>query len=188
YHPDNSLTLEPYNSALTDRVVSTLLYPRVRPYWTHCGSMVAGRVYYTPNTFHVSPTNEMSGHKPFVVSYLDRKQGNAALKESRFTEFKLWLDTLIRLNLDPRKVVAKWDSLLCSGSTLILDCLQRGPMDPMGWPTLVTRMSTTISVAVYYRYMREHVYSEYMCYEDTTYDSFAGWQEFINARKQKGRV
>lgn len=148
------IRLEPYPTALTSRVVSSLLPPsQVYPHWSHRTyprpdhvTYVQGKFYHTPH--EVLLRNEdgqlplVRGSVPFKVPKVDRKAANALLKELRFSEFAVWLRALCRLNpgiveTKRRKYYpnGRYDpSSVRASSMTVRQCLCAGPE---GWARLV---------------------------------------------------
>jgi hypothetical protein len=105
YHKDGTIELEPYASKLTDDAVRGVLRGVVTPMYTN----PVGPVLYTKGKYYRIPEfatldkdfNLISGSKPFTHYQMDKAKGAAALKQSGYKQFALWLNTQLRLGIDP---------------------------------------------------------------------------------------
>jgi hypothetical protein len=113
YHKDGTIELEPYASKLTDDAVRGIFRGAVTPMYTN----PVGPVLYTKGKYYRIPgiatldkdLNLISGSKPFTHYQVDKAKGAAALKQSGYKQFALWLNTQLRLGIDPREE-SRWQS------------------------------------------------------------------------------
>ena len=191
YHTDGTITLDPYGSALTNRVVWSILGPHVNPHWSdskpHVTS-VGGRYYHTPQYAHIQPKETgwelIGGSKPIEVPYLNRKLAKQALKDHDYNTFVVWLETQIRLNLDPRHQSWRSSPFDHHPQTLVR-YLNYGPS---GWAEIAGRMSTRCELKRELESIRLAIYQYEMCYEDTVYEYFDSYTAMTNAFKQAAKV
>lgn len=107
YHKDGTIELEPYSSKLTDDAVRGVLRGAVTPMYTN----PVGPVLYTKGKYYRIPEfatldkdfNLIAGSRPFTSFHVDKSKGAAALKQSGYKQFALWLNTQLRLGIDPRE-------------------------------------------------------------------------------------
>ena len=189
YHPDDSITLIPYASSMTNRVVWSILGPHVNTLWSDRDypapdniTEVGGRYYHTPYSAtiqrHDSSTYQLvGGAKPFEVPKLDRKAGRQALRDANFYTFKTWLETLIRLGHDPRGDNWRRQPFDHSpGSTY--KYLMSGED---GWREIAGRMRRSGSLDREYTAIRKAVYHYYHCYETHDVPYFESYNDMHNA-------
>jgi hypothetical protein len=116
---NNLIELDPYPSVLTNRVMWSILGPHTNTHWSDRDyplpnhiTEVGGRYYNTPDYALIQPAETgwtlVGGEKPFEVPRLDRKEAKQALRDANFYTFQTWLNTLIRLNNDPRAESRGW--------------------------------------------------------------------------------
>ena len=191
YHTDGTITLDPYGSVLTNRLVWSILGPHVNPHWSHSKPHVTnvnGRYYHTPQYAHIQPHNDgwtlIGGSKPIEVPYLNRKLAKQALKDHDYNTFVVWLETQIRLGLDPRHRSWRTSPFRHTPSALI-NYLNDGPT---GWAEVAQRMSTRCELKRELESIRLAIYQYEMCYEDTVYEYFDSYTVMTNAFKQVARV
>lgn len=107
YHTDGTIDLEPYSSKLTDDAVRGIFRGAVTPQYTSPAGPVLwvhGKGYRIPDYATLDKDlNLIGGSKPFTHYHLDKSKANAALKQSGYKQFALWLNTQIRLGVDPRE-------------------------------------------------------------------------------------
>jgi hypothetical protein len=107
YHKDGTIDLEPYSSKLTDDAVRGIFRGAITPSYTN----PVGPVLYTKGKYYRIPQfatldkdlNLISGSAPFTHYQVDKAKGAAALKQSGYKQFALWLNTQLRLGIDPRE-------------------------------------------------------------------------------------
>jgi hypothetical protein len=191
YHTDGTITLDPYGSVLTNRVVWSILGSHVTPHWSDSkphATYVGGHYYHTPDFVHIQPHNDgwrlIGGSKPVDVPYLNRKLAKQALRDNNYYTFVVWLETQLRLNLDPRHL--SWRSSPFEHHPQTLISYLRG--GPSGWAEITQRMSTSCELKRELEAVRKAVYQYEMCYEDTTFEHFASYTAMDNAFKQIARV
>jgi len=190
---DNDLSpivLAPYPSALTNRVMWSVLGPRVNTHWSDkgCVTEVGGRYYSTPSFAVVQPAETgwtlVDGSKPIEVPYFNRKEGRQALKDANYYTFKLWLETRIRLNLCP--LSTRWPSSSLSWTpSEAVKYLRQGET---GWAEIASHMSTYAPLETVLRSLREAVYKYETCYDINTYEYFEDHTQMRNALNQIMRV
>jgi hypothetical protein len=189
YHPDDSITLIPYASSMTNRVVWSILGPHVNTMWSDRAypapdniTEVGGRYYHTPNSATIqrydSDTYQLvGGAKPFEVPKLDRKAGRQALRDVNFYTFQTWLDTLVRLGHDPRSEFWRYQPFDYSPGTAY-KYLMAGED---GWREIVGRMSRAGDLDREYASLRKAVYHYYHCYETHDVPYFESYNDVNNA-------
>lgn len=191
YHTDGTITLIPYGSALTNRLIWSVLAPHANPYWSGSKPNVTevfGRFYHTPEYARIQPKETgwelIGGNKPIEVPYLNRKLGRQALRDHNYDMFVVWLETQIRLGLDPRHQSWRSSPFQHTGSMLV-GYLRDGPS---GWAEIAGRMSTRCSLTKDLESIRSAIYQYEMCYEDIVYDYFESYTAMTNAFKQIAKV
>lgn len=118
YHADGSLSLDPYSSSLTNRVVNDLTPPGIHPFYTFgrgCALHVGERAYLIGEGAHlvrVDGTWEMSPDvrtQPFRKVVVDRKVARELLKETNYSDFRAWLMAVRALaRTEPEGKVTEW--------------------------------------------------------------------------------
>jgi hypothetical protein len=196
YHQANHITLEPYASALTNRIISSLFgYTHLHTHWADRDRSapdhitgVNGRYYNTPDYAYIRCGDPewtlVSGAKPFEVPRLDRKGGKQALRDANYYTFKLWLETRVRLGviefgyLWPRSPY-KWTPR---------QAWQYLTAGEEGWAEIVGRMSSSTPLERELESLRRAVYSYAGCYDTETVEYFDSWQQLDAALRQMRRV
>lgn len=189
YNDGGVIVLNPYPSALTNRVVRSILWPHVNPFWgdrhytlpDHV-TEVGGRYYHTPEFATVQPDEQgwvlTGGDKPFEVPRVNRREAKQALRDANFYTFQTWLETLIRLNNDPR-VEGSWRSSPFEWSPhKAVKCLTAGEE---GWSEIAGRMSRTVDVRYELNSLRRAVYKSELCYDTETIPYFSSYSEMQTA-------
>jgi len=201
YHsPDgdqaNHITLEPYASALTNRIISSLFgYTHLHTHWADRDhpapdhiTGVNGRYYNTPDYAYIRCGDPewtlVSGAKPFEVPRLDRKGGKQALRDANYDTFKLWLETRIRLGVIEfgylwSRSPYKWTPRLA---------WQYLTAGEEGWAEVVKRMSSSTPLERELESLRRAVYSYAGCYDTETVEYFDSWQQLDAALRQMRRI
>lgn len=197
YHsPDgdqaNHITLEPYTSVLTNRIISSLFgYTQLHTHWADRDhpapdhiTVVGGRYYNTPDYAFIDSGGPewtlVGGAKPFEVPRLDRRGGKQALREANYDTFKLWLETMIRLGVVEfgyrwSRSPYKWTPRLA------WQFLTAGEE---GWAEVVKRMSSSTPLERELESLRRAVYSYAGCYDTETVEYFDSWQQLDAAIRQ----
>lgn len=195
YHTDGLITIEPYASALTNRIMSCILGHYIRAYWADRDyrtpdfiTEVGGRYYNTPGLFVVDPRKTPwvlgAGSKPFMVPRLDRSKAAKTLRETGYREFTTWLDTQIKLGVDPRTV--RTGSMYKFNNRGIVECLRAGFT---GWSDLVQSFSLHKPLEDQLRDVRRAVYEYESCIETEEVAYYEGWgelQSVLNRMKVYG--
>lgn len=194
---NNPIELDPYPSTTTNRVVNSILAPHVFPHWSERYpriipnniTEVGGRYYHTPNYALIQPDERgwhlVGGERPFKVPRLNRKEAKQALNETGFYTFQTWLETLIRLNNDPRSE-GSWRSSPFSWSpSEAYRCLTAGEE---GWREIAGRMSRRVDIKREYETLRTAIYKSELCYDTETIPYFTSYREMQNALNRLRRA
>ena len=192
YHTDGLITIEPYASALTNRIMWCILGPYMNTLWSArdyrtCDFIteVGGRYYNTPSYFVVDPRKTPwvlgAGSKPFRVPRLDRSKAAKALRESGYRDFVVWLETQLKLGVDPRNPDS-WAHYQLPLPFAVARLLRNG--DNEGWAKLAQYFSTRSSRDSLYQRLRHCVYDYEGCceVEETAY--FESWREVQSAMRR----
>lgn len=169
YHTDGTIDLEVYSSKLTDETVSTIFRNAV---WTSYTNPV-GPVLWTRNNGDSKgylidgargatldkDLNVIGGTKPFTHYSVNRKKANAACAKG-FNQFKLWVQTQVRLGIDPRQG-ERWGNV--SLSNIALACLD----EPDRYADIARGMSTYVTVDSHLDAIRRQVLTYHDCIEET---------------------
>lgn len=194
---NNPIELDPYPSALTNRVVASILAPHVFPFWgdryprnvpNHI-TEVNGRYYHTPNYALIQPQESgwhiIGGERPFEVPRLSRKEAKQALRDANFYTFQTWLDTLIRLNLDPRPE-DNWRTAVYNWSPYeVVKYLAAGED---GWREIAGRMSRRVDIKREYEVLRTAVYRSELCYDTEVIPYFEDYRSLQSALNRLRRA
>lgn len=186
YSADGLVELKPYASVLTNRVMWSLMGPTVQTYWSDrrhgCPdhiTEVGGYYYHTPEYAAIRQGQLVAGSKPFEVPRLDRKLIRQAQIDSGFTQFKLWLETQIRLGTDPRNGDS-WRSKAYEWSpNTLMNYLTTYGVD--GWAEITRRMSPRCTLETEYSSMRRAIYQYAGCYDTEEVAHFTDYREMMNA-------
>ena len=195
---NNLITLNPYPSVLTNRVVWSVLGPHVTTYWTersygaHTANLiteVGGRYYNTPAFATVQPAERgwqlAAGSAPFDVPRIDLAAAKKELKAHNYYRFKLWLQTQVRLGrvpwwtYDSRWRVRPNDFVLTPSEATSL--LLKGET---GWAEIARRMSARGNLNAQLEVVRRAVYQSEYCYITEKKEYFTSHKELANALKQ----
>ena len=186
--PDLSpIILDPYASALTNRVMWSILGPHVNTHWSDAGLIteVGGRCYNTPSYAAIQPAQSgwtlTDGSVPFEVPYLDRKAGKQALRDANYYTFQTWIKTHIRLGTKAllgdtwRSHPFDWTpsnafSLLTEGET--------------GWAEISRRFSPRAGLDRELGSLREAVYKAELCYDTVTTPYFESYDAMKSAMRR----
>ena len=190
------ITLDPYPSALTNRIISSLFdYTHLHTHWSDRDhpapdhiTGVGGRYYNTPDYAYIRCDDPewtlVGGAKPFEVPRLDRKGSKQALREANYDTFKLWLETRIRLGVmefgyrwtrSPYKWAPRqaWQYLTAGEE---------------GWAEVVKCMSSSTPLERELESLRRAVYRYAGCYDTEAVAYFDGWQQMDAAIRQMRRI
>jgi len=197
YNDDDVIVLEPYTSALTNRIIGSLFhYTHLHTHWADRDhpapdhiTVVNGRYYHTPEFATIRPAQGgwelVGGAKPFEVPYLNRKEGKQALRDANYYTFKLWLETQIRLGVIEfgyrwSRSPYKWTPRLA---------WQYLTAGEAGWAEVVKRMSSSTPLERELESLRRAVYSYAGCYDTAeTVEYFGSWQQLDAALRQMRRI
>lgn len=197
YNDGGVIVLVPYASALTNRVVWSILCPHVHPFWgdRHYPlpdnvTEVGGRYYHTPEFATVQPDEQgwvlTGGDKPFEVPRINRREAKQALHEAGFYRFQTWLNTLIRLGADPRSGLGRWNSRPFSWSPHeVMKYLTAGEER---WSEIAGRMSRWVDVRYELNSLRRAVYKSELCYDTETIPYFSSYSEMQAAFGRMRRI
>lgn len=198
YNIDGTIDLDPYPSRMTNMMVWSLLGRQVCTYWAsryrgvpNHVTQVGTRYYNTPEFCTIdtlTPSGEwqvVGGSKPFTVPQIDRAKAKQALLDTDFYSFKLWLDTQIRIGLDPRSNKFYWKTSAnnwAPHSTVRM--LQDGTT---GWTEMVSEMSGRCSLKTELDAIRQAVYKYADVYDTVEVPYFEDYREMQNALKTMRR-
>ena len=170
FHVDGTVELWPYASVSTCAFVRSVFgyHNHIHAHWSDRDyklpnhvTQVEGRYYHTPSFATLSKDDTTSrwsllaGNEPFEVTTLDKTLTKEALKDTGYNQFKLWLNTQIRLGLDPRKGDS-WRAFPYEWSHR--EVSQYLTAGPEGWNELVRRMSKRCHVNRDLEVLRRAVY------------------------------
>lgn len=191
---NNPIHLDPYGSALTNRVMWSILGPHVSTHWSDrykapgLITEVGGRYYHTPSYAIVQPKETgwelTAGAQPVAVPYLNRKEGRQALRDANYYTFKLWLETRIRLGVAEfghRYGASPFDWTPRAAVGYLLQGEE-------GWAEISARMSNSVPLEAELRSLREAVYQYQMCYDTMTFEYFVSYNHYKNAVNQITRI
>lgn len=191
FNPDDTVDLEPYASRSTCQFVWAALKGRdVYALWTDRNhpcpdkiTQVGDKFYHTPDyvTVQFIPGDGwvmLGGDKPFEVPRLDQTTTRQALKDTGYDQFVLWLNTQIRLNLDPRKGDSWRRTAYDFSHREVSEYLVPGPS---GWQELVRRMSRRTPLENDLASLRRAVYRYAGCVEVDEVPFFSSHYEMTSA-------
>lgn len=190
YNDGGVIVLEPYASALTNRVVWSILCPHISTHWRDRDypipdhiTEVGGRYYHTPEFATVQPDEQgwvlTGGDKPFEVPRVNRREAKQALHETGFYRFQTWLNTLIRLGADPRAERPSWYSRPFSWSPY--EAVKYLTAGEEGWSEIAQRMSRSVDLRYELQSLRTAVYKAELCYDTETIPYFSSYRELMAA-------
>lgn len=187
YNDDDIIVLDPYPSALTNRVVWNILGPHVQTHWSdrdyrlpNYMTQVGGRYYHTPSFAVIRPADQsgwelVDGAKPIEVPYLNRREAKQALHDTGFYRFQTWLNTLIRIGADPRSEWPRRSRRPYEWSPYTAaEYLRQGES---GWAEIAKRMSRVVDVQSELNSLRRAVYKSELCYDTETIPYFTSYRE-----------
>jgi hypothetical protein len=195
---NNLIELDPYPSVLTNRVMWSILGPHTNTHWSDRDyplpnhiTEVGGRYYNTPDYALIQPAETgwtlVGGEKPFEVPRLDRKEAKQALRDANFYTFQTWLNTLIRLNNDPRAESRGWGRpkpFEWSPS----QAFQYLTAGEEGWREIAGRMKRGVDIKRELESLRLAVYRAELCYETETVPYFEDYRSLQNALNRMRRT
>lgn len=193
FHEGGAVDLKPYSSVTTCAFVRAVLgyHNHIHAHWSDRDSslpnhvtQVGGLYYHTPSfaSLYKDPDtgkwSMMAGNEPFEVTTLDKTLTKEALKDTGYNDFKLWLNTQIRLGLDPRKGDS-WRAFPYEWSSQnVSQYLTAGPE---GWNELVRRMSKRCHVNRDLEVLRRAVYKYAGAGTTTEVPYFEDYNDMANA-------
>lgn len=165
YHTDGTISLEVYASKTTNEVVGHILRgSHIVPHYTASGGAI---LHVRDKFYRVSDVavldinlNLVSGSIPFTRHSVDRKRSNAACAKG-FNQFAMWVNTQVRLGLDPRGG-SRWGgpARLTTHQIVTLD-------DPTTYAAIAREMSTFVTIEAHLKNIRSQVQSYYDCIKET---------------------
>ena len=180
FNTDGTVDLEPYASNSTNNFVWSIL--RLRTLWAdrhHCIpdhiTEVEGRYYHTPEFVTVQWSKDsnrweyVAGAKPFDVPSVDMSMTRKAKEESGYNAFALWLNTQLRLGVDPRQGDS-WRTSPYDWSTR--EVSQYLSVGPEGWAEMTRRMSRRTNIEADLEALRRAVYKWGGCVDTTEVPHF----------------
>jgi hypothetical protein len=190
YHDDGTIDLEPYASKLTDEAVNQVLRGAVWASYTNpVGPVLWIRNSATNNTsmgYLVDgcatlgkDLNIIAGTKPFTRYSVNRKKANAACAKG-FDQFKLWVQTQVRLGIDPRQG-ERWGTV--SLSNMALACLD----EPDRYADIARGMSTYVTVDSHLDAIRRQVLAYHDCIEETEVAYVTAYKQLTAIQSSKKR-
>jgi hypothetical protein len=190
YHDDGTIDLEPYASKLTDEAVNQVLRGAVWASYTNpVGPVLWIRNSATNNTsmgYLVDgcatlgkDLNIIAGTKPFTRYSVNRKKANAACAKG-FDQFKLWVQTQVRLGIDPRQG-ERWGTV--SLSNMALACLD----EPDRYADIARGMSTYVTVDSHLDAIRRQVLTYHDCIEETEVAYVTAYKQLTAIQSSKKR-
>lgn len=190
YHDDGTIDLEPYASKLTDEAVNQVLRGAVwASYTSPVGPVLWIRNSATNNTsmgYLVDgcatlgkDLNIIAGTKPFTRYSVNRKKANAACAKG-FDQFKLWVQTQVRLGIDPRQG-ERWGTV--SLSNMALACLD----EPDRYADIARGMSTYVTVDSHLDAIRRQVLTYHDCIEETEVAYVTAYKQLTAIQSSKKR-
>lgn len=191
YHDDGTIDLEVYSSRLTDETVGAIFRGAV---WTSYTNPV-GPILWTRS----SATNNFGGYlidgargatldknlnliggsKPFTRYNVNRRAANAACAKG-FDQFKLWVQTQVRLGIDPRQG-ERWGTVHLSN--MALACLD----EPDRYADIARGMSTYVTVDAHLDAIRHQVLQYHDCIEETEVPHITDYKQLAAIQSSKKR-
>jgi hypothetical protein len=187
YHDDGTIDLEPYSSKLTDEAVRQVFRGAVTASYTNPVGPVlwtnhngTRRGYLVDGCASLDKDlNVIAGTKPFTRYSVSRKKANAACAKG-FNQFKLWVETQVRLGIDPRQG-ERWGTVHLSN--MALACLD----EPDRYADIARGMSTYVTVDSHLDAIRRQVLKYHDCVEETEVPYITGWDQLTSIQSSKKR-
>lgn len=186
YNTDGTIDLEPYASKLTDEAVTSVFRGKVRTnytspvgpvLWTH------GRGYHIPEFATLDKDfNLIAGAKPFTRYSVDRKAANAACKKG-FNQFKLWVQTQVRLGIDPRS----GDGWGLRYTYDLGGSVVRSLDEPDRYADIARGMSKYVTIDSHLDAIRSAVLKYHDCIVESEVPYVIGWNELTSIQASKRR-
>lgn len=189
YHTDGTIDLEVYSSKLTDETVGAIFRNAVWASYTN----PVGPVLWIRNNGDSKgylidgargatldkDLNVIGGTKPFTRYSVNRKKANAACAKG-FDQFKLWVQTQVRLGIDPRQG-ERWGA--ASLSNIALACLD----EPDRYADIARGMSTYVTVDSHLDAIRHQVLQYHDCIEETEVPHITDYKQLAAIQSSKKR-
>lgn len=187
YHDDGTIDLEVYSSRLTDETVGAIFRGAVWASYTN----PVGPVLWTRNNgiskgYLVDgcasldkDLNVIAGTKPFTRYNVNRRAANAACAKG-FDQFKLWVQTQVRLGIDPRQG-ERWGTVHLSN--MALACLD----EPDRYADIARGMSTYVTVDAHLDAIRHQVLQYHDCIEETEVPHITDYKQLAAIQSSKKR-
>lgn len=187
YHDDGTIDLEPYASKLTDEAVNQVLRGAVWASYTNSVGPVLwirnngdSKGYLVDGCATLDKDlNVIAGTKPFTRYNVNRKKANAACAKG-FDQFKLWVQTQVRLGIDPRQG-ERWAPV--SLSNMALACLD----EPDRYADIARGMSTYVTVDAHLDAIRHQVLTYHDCIEETEVAHVTSYKQLAAIQSSKKR-
>ena len=189
YHTDGTIDLEVYSSRLTDETVGAIFRGAVWASYTN----PVGPVLWTRNNGDSKGylidgargatldknLNVIGGTKPFTRYNVNRRAANAACAKG-FDQFKLWVQTQVRLGIDPRQG-ERWGTVHLSN--MALACLD----EPDRYADIARGMSTYVTVDAHLDAIRHQVLQYHDCIEETEVPHITDYKQLAAIQSSKKR-
>ena len=187
YHDDGTIDLEVYSSRLTDETVGAIFRNAVWASYTN----PVGPVLWTRNNGDSKGylvdgcasldknLNIIAGTKPFTRYSVNRRKANAACAKG-FDQFKLWVQTQVRLGIDPRQG-ERWGTVHLSN--MALACLD----EPDRYADIARGMSTYVTVDSHLDAIRHQVLQYHDCIEETEVAHVTDYKQLTAIQSSKKR-
>lgn len=187
YHDDGTIDLEPYSSKLTDEAVRQVFRGAVTASYTNPVGPVlwtnhngTRRGYLVDGCASLDKDlNVIAGTKPFTRYSVSRKKANAASAKG-FNQFKLWVQTQVRLGIDPRQG-ERWGTVHLSN--MALACLD----EPDRYADIARGMSTYVTVDSHLDAIRHQVLRYHDCIEETEVAHVTDYKQLTAIQSSKKR-
>ena len=189
YHDDGTIDLEVYSSRLTDETVGAIFRNAVWASYTN----PVGPVLWTRNNGDSKgylvdgargatldkDLNVIGWTKPFTRYNVNRRAANAACAKG-FDQFKLWVQTQVRLGIDPRQG-ERWGTVHLSN--MALACLD----EPDRYADIARGMSTYVTVDSHLDAIRHQVLQYHDCIEETEVAHVTDYKQLTAIQSSKKR-
>lgn len=189
YHDDGTIDLEVYSSRLTDETVGAIFRNAVWASYTNpVGPVLWTRSNGDSKGYLVDGArgatldkdlNVIGGTKPFTRYSVNRRKANAACAKG-FDQFKLWVQTQVRLGIDPRQG-ERWGTVHLSN--MALACLD----EPDRYADIARGMSTYVTVDSHLDAIRHQVLRYHDCIEETEVAHVTDYKQLTAIQSSKKR-
>ena len=194
---NNPIELNPYPSSTyqpsyVQHPRPLCIHPLVRP-TLHCPRLHhwgEWAVLQTPRYMPSSSLKNRAGHwsvvrSPSKYHGSNRKEAKQALRDANFYTFQTWIETLIRLNNDPRSETSYRTRPFDWSPHEAMKYLTAGED---GWREIAGRMSRRVDIKREYEMLRTAVYKSELCYDIETIPYFTSYRELQNALNRLRRA